>query len=312
MIVKLKNVLLLYFTIWVNIIICAPTRRNLPSPPRLLYDFGGDIAYSRGSYFLGATVANLDNIITRNLYTLDEHYQRDAASILHNTWRRGGELQWRFDCESIKVFKQLKGSGIGHIGWNNENSTFVWVPIMEDLQFCNIMHRLIDSALREWLDPNSDRISHTPEQRQSSTFTTRVEIAFTEYNHRQSDGSLCTFDRPNVLAHANSEFVHINSNIDWCILGSKSPRYFLQVNRTGVHTIVDSIDANYGRMLTQYTRLHPVNCINLYAVLLHELGHTLGLNHAFLPSSLMYPTAGDPLNYVHASDATFLAQLFRN
>lgn len=272
------------------------------------YNFNGDIVYSQEN---DHNIQDINQGNGRSMYALDEHYRHDETSNLHNKWSTREEIEWMFDCSSLSLYENINGKLPLHIGWNNESRTFTWIQLSTK-DCCTMIKLLIDTALREWLDPLADRISHTPDRKLYQRDIVRV--AFTNYNHNRSDGTHCVFDNPNVLAHANEDFVHINSHMNWCIIGSKSPRYILTVNNKGDQYLQHIIDANYGRMLTKFIHdtATPLVCINLYAVILHELGHTIGLSHASLPSSLMYPTALDPLNYVHSSDTTFVSQLFRN
>lgn len=292
------------------------------SPASPVYNFMGDLSSRPLDDYLSSPTTRAQQKSPESrlshsiLYALDEHYEMDSASSLHSKWWKCSRIDWYFDCDSITA--GIKGAIIPpHIIYNNQSKKLEWVRLNKD-QFCSVMYRLVDNALHEWLDPLAERIGHAPVYNNHSTThsdSAVLVISFvkeTQHHHRNHS---CNFDGPNVLAHATDDFIHINGQFQWCVLGSKAPRYLLQTNniKGDLHLLsADQFDATYGLLLKQVIDQTPPNCLNLYAVLLHELGHSLGLGHATKPSSLMYPIATDPLNYVHASDFTFIAQLYRN
>ncbi|CAK1600378.1 unnamed protein product [Parnassius mnemosyne] len=268
------------------------------------YDYGDDIAYTPYSLME-------QNGIVR---AIDENFKPDWAPILHNKWIHLRELEWAFNCSSVD---RTMGTRIPyHIAWDEDLLKFTWIKPSRGL-FCQIMNYMIDNAFREWLDPLADKLSHHSVDRGTNTGSNpsglTTKISFEPFWHHHDDGSPCMFTSRNTLAHANGDFVHINAEIDWCVMGSKTPRYLLKVHSGNVILEPEpTLDASYGQALVQYMNRNKFNCINLYTVLIHELGHTLGLGHASLATSLMFPTAGSPLNQLHSSDFTFSAQLYRN
>lgn len=281
---------------FVLVLICA---RVVLTTAASIYNFTGDTAPSGGTNMADYTSA------------VDEQYAADGAPILHRQWTRAGAIGWAFRCNSIGEFG--KRGLPTHLVWSESSGTFDWHQLTAD-QLCVIMKESLAAIWREWLGPEADLIfafdvDSIPSYRHPRASI--VEVAFVG-PHVHDQENVVYFNQDNVLAHAFSEYVHINVNWNWCIMGSKDPAYVLVRNSTGGLRIQrDNLDPAYGERLVDYVRTNYPNCRNLYSVLLHEIGHVLGLGHASRTTSLMYPISIDPLNYVHASDTTFLSQLFR-
>lgn len=239
------------------------------------------------------------------LRAIDEQYNIDQAPVIHNKWTAARSINWHFDCRSVNALTRIPN----HVVINERTGTMEWYQLNRN-QLCTVTRLMIDEALREWLDAVSQKIGHNQVKNSVALNVASIlKIAYTPYHHSNSYGR-CTFDHRNVLAHANGDFVHINGEVRWCILGSKSPRYMLMKKMNGVvKLITSSIPTSYGQRLANFVN-NGNGCLNLYSVLLHELGHSIGLGHSNLKTSLMYPISLYALNYVHASDSTFRSQLF--
>lgn len=240
--------------------------------------YGNDIAYNTTNQAVGDT-----------LYGIDENKNTATVTTFHNRWANDRTLKWTFNCGSIQ---NLKNRGMNVLYYNRNFGQYD-LSFKQGYEFCNIMENIITEAFDEWIRPISHLMSH-----EKSNDANAVKMSFKNQN---------SFDQTSTLAHANQVMLEINTNFDWIILSAKNPTYFLFYDR--------GFRYEYGMFykMSQSLYYSYINSryINLYTVILHEIGHVFGLLHSNSPNSIMYPTSLYPINWVKPVDVSFIAQFIK-
>ncbi len=153
--------------------------------------------------------------------------------------------------------------------WNKNDLTWTYLNLPTNLKSDkNLIYYEFSRAFLAW-----EKISHFTFDYLYNDTSADIKISFISPKHKlfKEDNSFSN----ETLAHAffpENGHIHINDNINW-----------------GLSFFPDSEN------------------INLFYVILHEIGHSLGLNHVMNPKSIMFPTYNNFISFrnLNAFNFTF-------
>lgn len=233
---------------------------------------------------------------SRNFYGIDKNYRTVTINNFHNKWGRSRLIKWRFDCDSVRI---LPDQSIKTLCVDTKVNRF-GITKLRGKYVCMGMERLINEALDEWMMHVSQSLEHRMAYDNELFDEEVVVISFERPN---------VFSKKTTLAHANGDQLQINIDFDWVILGARNPTYFLMLDENQFNFEDGKFYRSSKHLFRQFQN---TNIINLYTVVLHEMGHVLGFLHANAPTSIMYATSLFPINWVQSADSSFIAQMFQS
>nr|WQF02837.1 MAG: metalloproteinase [Apis mellifra filamentous-like virus] len=220
--------------------------------------------------------------------------------------------------------------------------------ILAESQKLVILKTLISDAFELWSEVLHRKVvfeytPYTSELKKFKHFGLILVISATKYVHyNEHTGERCTFHSDSTLAHAHPNMIHINRDYGgffivpvssskrvtvlmknqqktWGSDGRGAPRDKFEVREVDVNDISRSYGYDDYIEFYNYVLRRPITNFssrqekkNLFVIVLHEIGHSIGLAHSDYHNSIMYPETfvDDPI--IRTDDVYALRTIYRN
>lgn len=218
---------------------------------------------------------------TRGYFSRERNSQEFRTDVRHNFWKYKNNIRksikYHVRCETIPN-RPFSTIALQH--------SFEWVFQIKTLELttneeiCLLLNYIVDSVLYEWTHTINDLITY---KRADNYSDANVRIEF----HGRDKDYKCEFSRPEVMASSSDTEIHINQDFEFVNYWSRNAKCFLYIDR---ENDIDCYDVNFHTRDLIFRRKEEIKeCkYNIYSVILHEMGHLLGLDHSYTRYSAMY------------------------